>query len=128
VKIIFSNKKYFLKTHNMAWNIQISDFCSVIVDVHAQFAFKTADVNAFKLIVVVVCNHIDLKCITFYIQSFVHQSCWNYILNFKFFKKAMNIFVYFKKVTSKCSEMLLIHLHYLHKNKNIQDKLVKFQI
>jgi len=29
VKIVFSSKKSFLKTHNMAWNIQIAEICSV---------------------------------------------------------------------------------------------------
>jgi len=42
-------------------------------------------------------NHIDLKIGTFYIKSIMHhQSCLNCIFNFKFFKKSMIIFEYYK--------------------------------
>jgi len=47
---MFYSKKYFLKTHNVAWNIQIAEICSVIFDVHAQFAFEAAHGNAFIFI------------------------------------------------------------------------------
>jgi len=47
---MFSSKKSFLKTHNMALNIQVAEICSVIFDVHSIFAFKAAPVNAFILI------------------------------------------------------------------------------
>ena len=50
VTIMFSSNKFFLKTHNMAWNIQIAEICSVIFDFNAQFAFKAAHMNAFIFI------------------------------------------------------------------------------
>jgi len=43
-------QEILFKTHNMAWNIQIAEICSVIFDVHAQFAFKAAHGYAFIFI------------------------------------------------------------------------------
>jgi len=95
VKFVFSSKKFFLKTHNMAWNIQIAEICSVSFDVHAQFAFKAAHMDASYSF---HSNHIDLKNGTFYIKSFLHQQlCLKCIFNF--FKNSMIIFEFYKTLS-----------------------------
>ena len=97
---MFASKKSFLKTHNMALNIQVAEICSVIFDVHTQFAFKAAHVNAFKLIFFHVQQSHWFKIGAFHTKRFVHrQSYLKCIFNFKFFKKSMIIFAYYKMLS-----------------------------
>ena len=100
VRFVFSSNKSFLKTHNMAWTIHITELCSVMFGVHAQFASKVAQGIAIMFMFLVCMQSHCLKIGRFYIKSVVHhRSCLNCNFYFKFFKNSTIIFENYKMLS-----------------------------